>query len=118
METSPGPQHAFIRYLHALALQSRGARDLGLICVGVLGEDGAEAWLHADLRSDRVDVRLDTGPAAEAQACLLLGAREATAILTTGGLPAESADVWIQGDGPLISRWIDALTRQVSPLGL
>jgi hypothetical protein len=108
-----------LRFVDALVRRdSAPAGFPGLVCLGVEHSSGAREWWQAELRGPAmIGGRVET-PSADADACLLLGADEALAILKRGRLPAKSTRVWLRGDAGLVERFFQRIAGRKSWLGM
>jgi hypothetical protein len=108
-----------LRFVDALVRRdSAPAGFAGVVCLGVEHSSGAREWWQAELRGPAmIGGRVDA-PSADADACLLLGADEALAMLKRGRLPAQSTRVWLRGDAGLVERFFQRIAGRKSWLGM
>lgn len=111
-DRSPAAFHAV---LDSLVKQNpiAGASLRGRIFIGTRGEAG-DVWWMADLGA-RVRSRIVPAPSPDADAVLLLGERDAEAILSSGRLPRRPSLAQIEGDSDLLLRFIDRCLTVTSP---
>ena len=108
-----------MRFVDALVRRDAAPAGFpGLLCLGVEPASGPREWWQVELRGPAmIGGRVDA-PSADADACLLLGADEALAILKLGRLPAKSTRVWLRGDAGLVDRFFQRIAGRKSWLGM